>query len=572
MSLRDDLRQAFADLCVLYELALASDGSLDPRVSCERFLATLMARKGFVFGSVWLRERVLPHRRTAAAGERLVLFHGAPRAHVGTRETRGDEPPWITLRAEGAFSALTGDPRLGSPSTEAALDPGAFAVLPLGELGFVKLFALGHTAPVAAMELNQLGAATDRFASTLEGCLAHERLRLEVAERERAERERSLAQAQLEQARKLEAIGRLAGGVAHDFNNLLVVVLGNAELLLREVPSQSPWRDGLESIATAARRAAELTRQLLSFSRKDPGRRSPLAIDALIVEAVDLLRRTLDPKIHIEHSPGAEDSAVTGNAAQLHTVLLNLALNARDAMPHGGTLRLASELVPPPTGAATPPGSPGWVRVRVADTGEGMEPAVLAHAFEPFFTTKAPGRGTGLGLAAAYGIISAHGGRLDITSSPGAGTTVDVLLPTVTAVAPPPSSPAPPPRLGKGTVLLVDDDELTRSTMAEMLRYLGYAVVAVDGGRAALACCDSARDPACCVLLDLRMPDLDGVETLRLLRERGVHAPVLVVSGLGDYGNERELTELGVTRVLQKPVSLKQLAAELEGVDGGHRC
>ena len=109
-------------------------------------------------------------------------------------------------------------------------------------------------------------------------------------------------------------------------------------------------------------------------------------------------------------------------------------------------------------------------------------------------------------------------------------------------------------------------------TMAEMLRYLGYAVVAVDGGRAALACCDSARDPACCVLLDLRMPDLDGVETLRLLRERGVHAPVLVVSGLGDYGNERELTELGVTRVLQKPVSLKQLAAELEGVDGGHRC
>jgi signal transduction histidine kinase len=494
---------------------LAAGDFLDLRKNCEHFLSTLLSRKGFASAAVWILTEALPQPEPRAPDSRtgLELVYGAPRVQIRERAVSTSHPLWTRLGEGGAYAVAATDAAFASLVTEADVHGGVFAVFPLDDFGFLKVHAGNRKEPLDDVELSQIGTVVRKFASSLRGGIAHEKLRLESAERERAQQERQAIAEQLQQAQKMEAIGRLAGGIAHDFNNLLVAVLGNAELLLQETPQGSVLREDAQAIVTAAQRAAHLTKQLLTFSRKDKRQFVVLRPDQLIDEVVALLKRTLDPKIQIEVRLGLADNAVTGDPSQLHTALLNLALNARDAMPTGGTLTFASALVGRPAGIP-PEAPPVWARLSVTDTGVGMSEDIAAKVFEPFFTTKAIGQGTGLGLATVYGIVEGHGGRIALETAPHRGTRFDVYLPASEVAAPPLTREDLGDLLrGKGLVLLVDDDVDSRATLARMLKALGYEVIEAGDGTSALAAAQSHAGSLRAVVLDLRMPGMTGAET-----------------------------------------------------------
>ncbi|MEI9949961.1 MAG: response regulator [Pseudomonadota bacterium] len=564
MSREDDLEQTFSDICVLYELSLAVGESLSLDRNCERFITTLMARKGFTYGAVWLKASVLSERSPPSAEDELVLVYGAPRAQVRERHVDLNHAMWQLANARGSVSVLCDETESRRLVTELGAVQGSMSLFSLGSFGVLKLYARNATRALDPVELSQLETVVRKFAGALEGCLAHASAIHEIAERERAERERSVVQEQLLQAQKMEAVGRLAGGIAHDFNNLLVAVLGNAELLLEDFRGNPQLRESLDAIATAANRAAKLTGQLLAFSRKGPVESTSVNVDSLVHEVQTLLTRTLDPRIRIATSLGLSDVCVWGDASQLHTVLLNLALNARDAMPKGGVLTFETSLTSRPTGIEAAPGAgfEQWIELRVKDTGLGMTPAVAARVFEPFFTTKELGQGTGLGLAAVYGIVTGHGGEVRVEGQPGQGTVFAVRLPGVIARPSAADQRALPLAKGHGIVLLVDDNTNTRLTIAHMLERLGYGVVQAQNGREALDLL-ATRAEFRVVLLDLRMPVLGGVDTLAQLRKLAPGLPVIAISGFADDQDLAILPSLGVSQVLDKPFSLQALSAAL---------
>jgi signal transduction histidine kinase/CheY-like chemotaxis protein len=471
---------------------------------------------------------------------------------------------WQMVRKREAVSVLFDDPDFSQLVTEADVDGGALSLFALGDLGLLKLYARSATSAMDDVELSQLVTITRKLTTSLQGCLAHAGIVYEIAERERAEEERQAVQQQLQQAQKMEAVGRLAGGIAHDFNNLLVAVLGHAELLASDAREQPRLQDGLEAIATAARRAADLTGQLLAFSRKGQVQSTSVHVDDLVLEVVGLLSRTIDPKIRVETDLRSSGACVVGEPAQLHTVLLNLALNARDAMPGGGVIRIETGLaLPPRRHSEAANASAEWVELVVADTGGGMDSATADRVFEPFFTTKELGQGTGLGLAAAYGIVQSHGGEITVESSPGKGSTFRVRLPRgdIEHVARA-KEDCQPPFLGQGVALLVDDDASVRGTIARMLQRLGFDVVEACNGQEALAILDESAEFSLMVL-DLKMPVMDGVSTLRELPPAARRIPVIVISGFAERADQDALPELGVRHVLRKPFSLKQVSAAL---------
>jgi signal transduction histidine kinase/CheY-like chemotaxis protein len=392
-------------------------------------------------------------------------------------------------------------------------------------------------------------------------------LRREVAARtadlEIAHREQRRAEEAQRQSQKLEAVGLLAGGVAHDFNNLLVAILGYADLLAAEAKPGSVVEEGARTISLAARRAAELTRQLLAFARLGRHRQERVDVHAVAREVVALLGRTLEKSIRVETSLSAAEHAVRGDPSQLQQVIVNLALNARDSMPDGGVLRIDTSLED--VGAAAPDGlAPGpHVVVAVSDTGVGIPPELQGRVFEPFFTTKADGRGTGLGLATVYGIVKAHRGAVRLRSAPGEGSRFSVVLPldrtAATADAPP--EPRGAPR-GSGVVLVVDDEELVRATAGRVLASLGFEPVLVEGGEAALAWLARSPRPAA-VLLDLAMPGMDGGACFRELRARHPGLPVVISSGFARNGRAQELVDAGAAGFVQKPYRVEELARAL---------
>lgn len=347
--------------------------------------------------------------------------------------------------------------------------------------------------------------------------------------------EQRTLEAQLRQAQKMDAVGQMAGGIAHDFNNLLTAVLGNLELAQMELDDTHPARELLASAIKAGFRAAELTRQLLSFARQTPLRPGLLSINACIDETVRLLRRTIDPRISLVTHPANNLWNVQADASQMGQVLMNLCLNARDAMPKGGSLTLTTENLHLDDVSASDhaAGRPGdFVRLRVADTGEGMPGEVLEHVFEPFFTTKGPGKGTGLGLAVVFGIVKQHGGWIECESTPGQGTCFDIFLPRsreadehvadgeVVAV-----------RGGCETVLLADDQEMVRSLGRDILERYGYRVLIAADGQEALDLFRQKVNEIDLIVLDYAMPRLSGLDTMRLLREVKAGLPVLFSSG-----------------------------------------
>jgi len=561
----DDPAQIFSDICVLYELALAAGDFLDLGKNCEHFLATLLSRKGFASAAVWILTEALPPSRRLPpdAHDGLELVYGAPRVQIRERVLSTAHPLWTRIATGGAYSVASTDPAFASLVTEAEVHGGVFAVFPLDDFGLLKVHAANRRAPLDDVELSQIGTVVRKFASSIRGCVAHEKLRWESAERERAQREKQAIAEQLQQAQKMEAIGRLAGGIAHDFNNILVAVLGNAELLLQDMPTGSVLREDAQAIVTAAQRAAHLTRQLLTFSRKDKRQFVVVWPDQLIAEVVALLKRTLDPSIRIEVRLGLPEHAIKGDPSQLHTALLNLALNARDAMSKGGTLTFSSALVNGPPGALLE-GPPGWARLSVADTGIGMSEDIAAKVFEPFFTTKMIGEGTGLGLATVYGIVEGHAGRIVLETAPLRGSRFDVYLPACDVPSPQLlREDVGEPLRGSGLVLLVDDDSGSRGTLARMLGVLGYDVLEAGDGASALAFAQIHAGRLRAVVLDLRMPGMTGAQTLRRMRPLLRRVPVIAVSGFVEPQELDMLRSLGVISFLSKPFTLKELGSAL---------
>jgi PAS domain S-box-containing protein len=367
-------------------------------------------------------------------------------------------------------------------------------------------------------------------------------------------------EAQLRQADRMDSIGRLAGGVAHDFNNLLTAMLGYVDLAAMGLPEGAEGRRQLALATEAAEQAAALTRQLLLFARQDPMKPETVDLNRTLARMGPLLRRLLPENVVLTTRPCSTPCWVLADAGQLDQLLMNLALNARDAMPDGGALSLAVGCT------AGVPGAPKLATLEVADTGVGMPDEVRRHIFEPFFTTKERGRGTGLGLSTVYGIVQHCGGRIDVQSAPGSGTCVRVALPLADAPAGRATVPALDalPR-GHETVLAVEDDPVVRTLLRSMLEHLGYRVLIAADAQEALALDRSLEGPLDLLLTDVIMPGLSGRELASRLREARPGLKVLLVSGYVPRDGQRPAAG---HEFLPKPFTIDVLAARLRTVLG----
>lgn len=393
-------------------------------------------------------------------------------------------------------------------------------------------------------------------------------LQNELHERKRAEAERMELEDRLRHAMKMEAIGQLAGGVAHDFNNILTAIQGNAELLKLTLATGSPQMDNAEQIVKSSVRAAELTRQLLAFARKGKFQAVPVDLHGTIREVIRLLAHTVDKRIEIHAELQAEPSVVMGDPSQLQNALLNLGVNARDAMPQGGKLTFATQntiLDETHCQRYIEDIVPGrYIQISVIDTGVGMNQETLTRIFEPFFTTKAPGKGTGLGLAGVYGCLRNHHGIIDVESVEGKGSVFHVFLPesdvsTVTTT----ESVELQPVHGTGRLLVVDDEEQVCGFVCQALKQLGYTVTASADGEDALGRFEASPNQFDLVILDLIMPKVSGEETFHKLREINPNLPVILSSGFSRNEMVNALIDQGNAGFIQKPFRIEELSREI---------
>jgi PAS domain S-box-containing protein len=377
---------------------------------------------------------------------------------------------------------------------------------------------------------------------------------------------------QLRQAQKMEAVGRLAGGIAHDFNNLLTAVRGNAELMLAEMPLDHALRPDLEEISRAAERASSLTRQLLAFSRRQILQPRVLNIDGVVSEMERLLRRLIGEDVELITRPNANGARVEADRGQLEQVLMNLAVNARDAMPSGGRVTIETDVVDlDDEFAALHPGAvPGsYARLSVHDTGSGMDARTLSHVFEPFFTTKGVGQGTGLGLATVYGIVKQSGGYISVNSEAGTGTRFEIYLPLVTDKTDQNREVQPRlPTRGEGqTVLLVEDEDAVRALASRILRKQGYEVLEASDGMEARRIAENYSGFIHILLTDVVMPRMGGRELVELLQPLRPGIRVLYMSGYTDDALVHHgVVSGGGTWFLEKPFTPEALVRKLREV------
>ncbi|HJS84443.1 MAG TPA: CHASE3 domain-containing protein [Acetobacteraceae bacterium] len=375
--------------------------------------------------------------------------------------------------------------------------------------------------------------------------------------------ERAGAEARLRAAQRMQAVGQLSGGIAHDFNNLLAVILGNLELALARLEAEHPVRSRLDRAIWAAKRGASLTHQLLAFARRQPLVPKPTDLASLLQEMADLLRRTLGEQIALEVVTGTDVWPAMADAAQVESAVLNLALNARDAMPQGGCLSIevANAVVDRPS-AAQPDIAPGeYVTIAVSDTGTGMSPDIMARAFEPFFTTKGSGKGTGLGLAMVFGFAKQSGGHAQIDSTPGQGTTVRIFLPRATpGTAAPEDSDTGGKAVpgGSARVLIVEDEAEVRDILAAILEDLGYSVLTAPDGAAALKVV--AAQSVDLALIDVVLPGgMAGREVARRIAEKDPKVRTLFMSGYSE-GEGQDNTPGAMIASIAKPFDRERLA------------
>jgi two-component system cell cycle sensor histidine kinase/response regulator CckA len=392
----------------------------------------------------------------------------------------------------------------------------------------------------------------------------------DVTARSRAEVALRESEDQLRQAQKMEAVGQLAGGIAHDFNNLLMAIMSNAELAALELSPASPVGSHIDEIKSASRRARALTQQLLAFSRKQMLQPRVLDMNAVVRESEQILRRLIGENIVMDVVLDPQPWQVRADQGQLAQVLMNLVVNARDALPHGGNVRIeTAHRVVDAAEARTHRGlkEGEYMTMRVKDSGVGMDDDTKARIFEPFFTTKPPGQGTGLGLSTAYGIVKQSDGYIAVDSVPGDGTTFTVYLPRVLE---PPDMPAPaPPPLespsseAQGTVLLVEDELAVREATKRMLRKFGFSVVEAKNGQEALKLWEEADATIDVVLTDVVMPTMGGAALVKALRAQQPGVRVVFMSGYTQGALEPSSVDESCTRFLPKPFTTDQLVRTL---------
>jgi len=377
-------------------------------------------------------------------------------------------------------------------------------------------------------------------------------------------------EAQLLQAQKMEALGTLAGGIAHDFNNLLQAVLGYTEILIERRKSDSADSEALHRIHTAGRRGTTLIRNLLAFSRKVQPELSIVDLNREVVEIQKLLFHTIPKTIKIVVRSKDYVDKIMADASQISQILMNLAVNARDAMPEGGTLSIETENILLEDGYCRihPELQPGdYVLLTVSDTGHGMDAQTLERIFDPFFSTKEVGKGTGLGLATVYGIVKQHHGHISCYSEPGKGTVFNIYFPAIKREdrAETPEEQVEP-RRGSETILLADDEEILRDLGTNILENFGYHVLVAGDGQGALEMYKAHRGSISLVLLDLNMPKLDGVSCMTEILKLDPHARVLIATGLLEYVTDETVMNRGASGFVSKPYSTRKLLSQVREI------
>lgn len=369
---------------------------------------------------------------------------------------------------------------------------------------------------------------------------------------------------ELQQRRHIDSLGQLAGGIAHDFNNMLSAIMGAAELMRIKAGDNPDFMKSISSILTSAERAADLTGKLLSFARKKGSEKSSVDIHRLIKDTVIILQRSIDKRIQIVVEAHAIQNIVEGDDSELSNALLNLGINARDAMPEGGilTITTTNKVINNTPEAKTHELQEGtYLEICIADTGTGMTEEVKRKAFEPFFTTKELGHGTGLGLASVYGTVKAHSGTVKVVSSEGAGSTFTILLPLSekTEIDTPAITSGNDEEIISGVVLLVDDEDIVRQVGTELLTELGMDVITAENGRQAIEIVKERHAEISLILLDMIMPELNGPDCYREIKKLMPKANVIICSGYAPEEMVSKLRMEGVVGFLQKPFRVAKL-------------
>ncbi len=459
------------------------------------------------------------------------------------------------ILADYSIPGFDGMTALAMARDEAPDVPFLFVSATIGEELAIDAMHQGATDYVLKQRLGRLAPSVMRAL----------RERDERRERKRAEEALLQSEKQFRQAQKMEAVGRLAGGIAHDFNNLLTVIMGYSHVLSAELGSGHPLYSKIEETQKAGERAAMLVRQLLAFSRKQPLEPKHLSVNNVVANLEGMLQRLIGADIRLVIRLDPSNSQVLADQAQLEQVLMNLVVNARDAMPQGGTLTIETtqtELAKSPLYHVEPLPPGHYVKLSVADTGSGMDRDTQAHIFEPFFTTKEEGKGSGLGLSTVFGIVTQSGGGIDVNSRVGYGTKFDILFPKVAADAQAASAQhaGGQPAGGTETILLVEDDASVRILLRDSLRKLGYRVIEAKHGLEACLLASQELAKLHLLLTDMVMPGMGGRELAQHLITLKPDLRVLFMSGFTDDVGILAGHEHGTSGFLQKPFTPELLA------------
>ena len=476
------------------------------------------------------------------------------------RLSAADGPP-VFLSVLKSFDKAT---QFLAELNNALIALGLFSIL----AGSTLVFLISHTftRPLASLVAGVRAFSQGDFSFPLESRGGDEvsevtdaflRMRQNVA---KTHEEQKQLQERLRQAHKMEAVGRLAGGVAHDFNNLLTIIRGNSDLLMDREGADNLHRRCVEQIQKASSRAVSMTRQLLAFSRMQVLQPRVLDLNTVLADMGKMLPRLIGEHIEFNFLPDSQQALVKADPGQLEQVIMNLAVNARDAMPNGGTLTVRSSVlhIEEAEAAQRPPMTPGsYVLLSVTDTGVGMDDATKAHIFEPFFTTKETGKGTGLGLATVYGVVKQSGGFIWVTSSPGKGATFEIYFPQASGQVHKLDLETKPQTIphSSDTVLVVEDEAGVRELACQFLKVKGYAVLEAKDGQEALEAAARYAGTIHLILSDMVMPKMSGMELVRRLKAIRPDIRVLFMSGYSVYSNGDPEKEFPDVPVLQKPFS-----------------
>ena len=478
-----------------------------------------------------------------------------------------------------ASALASGQPVLIADAHRAELSPAELVIVELRHLRslvFLPFFQEGEPVGVLilgttsatrtfdARDLDLCRTIANQLAVGVQNARLHTRLKQYAAELEQRIAEEARLSEQLRHAQKMEAVGQLAGGVAHDFNNLLQVIRGFSEIARQGLDAKSEAHEAIASVLTATDRASILVRQLLSFARKQVLCVRLVDVNQIIRDLLPMLRPVMGERISLSHCSAVATAPVRADANQLEQVLINLCMNAREAMPEGGAVTLESDVMLADAEQCERQRLPRpgpYVRISVSDTGRGMDEETRRRAFEPFFTTKGPGVGTGLGLAIVHGIVAQHGGATKLHSEPGTGTTVHLYLPASAEEASSASvQTSQPARHGTETILVAEDSPMVQKLAGKVLSRLGYRVLLACDGKEAIHLVDANAATIDLALLDVVMPNGGGQAVFEHLRKRRPDIPVLFATGYGPDMGKLDLTSIAHVGVLQKPYGLEQLA------------